>query len=63
MEIKLDYSQWLVDNGDEFFIEGNKDDGYKVTQRIYDDEIEEVNEEILFESKDFEECLVWCYNS
>jgi hypothetical protein len=63
MEIKLECSQWFIDNGNEYFIEGNKEDGYQVTERIYDNETEDLEINIVYESKDFEECLTWCYNS
>lgn len=63
MNINLYDNEWIIDNVDEYIIRGNKEDGYQVLSRKYDDEEDEDIEEILCESKDFEECLVWVYNS
>ncbi len=63
MNINLYDNEWIIDNGDEYIIRGDKEEGYQVLSRKYDDEEDEDIEEILYESKDFEECLVWVYNS
>ena len=59
MSVNLYNSDWLVEvNGDEYKIIGNKEDGYEI---IFED-----TEGCLtsyFSSNDFEECLVWCFNS
>ncbi len=63
MNINLYDNEWIIDNGDEYIIRGDKEEGYQVLSRKYDDEEDEDIEEILYQSKDFEECLVWVYNS
>lgn len=63
MNINLYDNEWIIDNVDEYIIGGNKEEGYQVLSRKYDDEKDDDIEEILYESKDFEECLVWIYNS
>ncbi|MBO7712921.1 MAG: hypothetical protein J6S85_05090 [Methanobrevibacter sp.] len=57
MRVDLYDGNWLVEiDGYEYMIIGNKDDGYEV--------IKSDNDNILYySSNDFEECLVWCYNS
>lgn len=53
MEIRLDCGEWFF-NG--YRINGDCEDGYDVYSEIDD-------EECLFTSKNFEECLTWCLNS
>lgn len=55
MEIRLDCGECYINN---YIINGNADDGYDVYA-----EIDEEKEECLYSSKNFEECLTWCYNS
>lgn len=55
MEIYLDGGQWSI-NG--YSIAGNYEDGYTVW-KTEDGE----DSETLYDSSDFESCLVWCINS
>ena len=55
MEIILDCGQWSI-NG--YTIAGNYDDGYTVWKTEAGED-----SETLYESNDFESCLVWCINS
>ena len=55
MEIYLDGGQWSI-NG--YSIAGNYEDGYTVW-KTEDGE----DSETLYDSNDFESCLVWCINS
>ena len=55
MEIVLECGQWHIG---EYSIAGNYDDGYTVW-KTKDGE----DSDTLFDSMDFEECVVWCYNS
>lgn len=57
MEVSLYDGDWLVvvDNY-EYMIIGDAEDGYEVI-KANDDNI------LYYSSKNFEECLTWCYNS
>lgn len=55
MEVTLYEGQWRVN---EYSIAGNYDDGYTVW-RTEDGE----DSDTLYNSLDFERCLVWCLNS
>lgn len=63
MEITLECGRWITYDGNEYVIDGDKENGYEVLQRKWDEEEEDYHSETVFESKDFEECLTWCYNS
>ncbi len=52
MEIRLDNEEWFF-NG--YRINGDCEDGYNVYS--------EFDDEILFTSNNFENCLTWCLNS
>lgn len=59
MIINLHDGDWVVNiDGIEYLIVGNKEDGYEI---IFEDA--EGCLTSYFSSNDFEECLVWCYNS
>lgn len=61
MRIDLYDGDWLVEvDGTEYVIIGNKDDGYDIG---YNNTLYNSEDDILFSSNDFEECLVWLYNS
>lgn len=53
MNIKLDGATWVVNDG-EFIIEGDIIDGYIVEDSDYEE---------LYHNNNFENCLVWIYNS
>ena len=55
MEIRLDCGEWHIND---CIIHGDTEVGYFV---YAEDDLE--NENLLFSSKNFEECLTWCYNS
>lgn len=56
MKVDLYDGMWIVEVYEtEYLIIGNKDDGYDVCFSSAED--------VLFSSHDFEECLVWVYNS
>ena len=63
MEIRLEGSRWITFDGNEYVIDGDKDYGYEVLERHWDEKEEDYRSKTVFESKDFEECLTWCYNS
>ena len=52
MNIRLEGAEWYI-NG--YMISGDSDDGYYVYP--------EGSEDCVFDSKNFEECLTWVYNS
>ena len=57
MRVDLYDGNWTVEvDGYEYMIIGNKEVGYEVV-KPFDDDI------LYFSSNDFEECLVWCFNS
>lgn len=60
MEIRLDCGEWFF-NG--YRINGNYEDGYDVYYEDGCDDYDEELDTVLYHSKDFEECLTWCYNS
>lgn len=55
MEICLEEGHWIMG---EYSIAGNEDDGYTVWKT---DDGED--SDTLYESKSFEECVTWCWNS
>ena len=59
MEIKLINGNWNID--DKYIITGNIEDGYEVHAVSQYGDAEET--EALYESKSFENCLTWCWNS
>lgn len=59
MRVDLYGNDWLIEiDGYEYKIIGNKEDGYEI---IFEDA--EGCLTSYFSSNDFEECLVWVYNS
>lgn len=59
MGIKLINGNWNID--DKYIITGNIEDGYEVHTVSQYGDAEEI--EALYESKSFENCLTWCWNS
>lgn len=55
MNIELDGGQWRVG---EYSIAGNYDDGYTVWKTDNGED-----SDTLYDSMDFERCIVWCLNS
>lgn len=61
MIINLYDGNWVVNIDDiEYLIVGNKEVGYDIYYNLM---IVASTDNVLFSSNDFEECLVWCYNS
>ena len=59
MEIRLEEGHWIMG---EYTIAGDEEDGYVIWRTDDYDEVEDFAE-ALFESKSFEECVTWCWNS
>lgn len=59
MRVDLYDGYWIVEiGGIDYNIIGNKEDGYEVI--FINEEAEQIS---YYSNKDFEACLVWCYNS
>lgn len=63
MKLELNCGEWKVESdGCYYVINGNSEDGYDVFDDVeYEDGT--ISEEVLYSSKDFESCLVWCMNN
>lgn len=54
MEIRLEYGEWHIND---YIIHGGDNEYFVYAEDDLD------NENLLFSSSNFEECLTWCYNS